>query len=94
MSYGSRDPGGRSGELLHDNAQALNYIEAARDAEVVFVATPWADNVTLDILASLEPTADPNLHRLHEPARARLHVQSDRAHDFCRGADRRSGSPR
>lgn len=58
VSYGSRDPSGRSGNLLHDDVRVMDYAEAARSADVVFIATPWAENVTLDILASLEPTAD------------------------------------
>ncbi len=56
VRYGSRDPSGRSGDLLHDDAQVAGYVEAIRNAEVVFVATPWAENVTLNILASLEST--------------------------------------
>lgn len=56
--YGSRHPDTRQSDLLHEDAKAASYTDAAQDAEVVFVATPWADNVTLDMLATLEPKAN------------------------------------
>lgn len=58
VSYGSRNPNEHRDNLLHQDAEVLSYTDAARDAEVIFVATPWAGDVTLGILATLKPKED------------------------------------
>ncbi len=38
---------------LGERAKGMTYIDAVLDADVIFLATPWANNVTLDVIREL-----------------------------------------
>jgi 8-hydroxy-5-deazaflavin:NADPH oxidoreductase len=52
--YGSRNPCETISSLLHQDAKVVSYSEAIRGMEVIFITTPWADSITLDILETLK----------------------------------------
>lgn len=51
---GSRDPEAAQARL-HDGLRAQSHLDAVNHGEVLLVATPWADDITLDLLTELRP---------------------------------------